>query len=339
MPSAAGDQGDLQMVECERYRVGSQPWRLELASAAALVMDFHAHLCTDEIIGFLGGTYDASARVLRVARALPARRLHLGGTGRNASVEVELDPESVPEIVDALDADGLRVVGWYHSHPVFVTHPSLRDVENQANYQGLFEGAPIRDGDGDGDEDRAGAGAAPFVGGIVGPYDAENADATSDVRWFHVVDGGGGDARPFELECVGAGCSSVSPNVLADMRGLADLFAGKKKSNTGEGGDGVSGGVSGVPGDVPGDAGTPVSPGTPVVAADESADRVDLSRVWRDGLSRADKLEKSLASRLPESWSRAARDGYVKGVVRYLKDAWGVARDETVNAETEATPE
>ena len=333
MPSAAGDQGDLQMVECERYRegragdAGAQPWRLELASAAALVMDFHAHLCTDEIIGFLGGTYDANARILRVARALPARRLHLGGTGRNASVEVELDPECVPEIVDALDADGLRVVGWYHSHPVFVTHPSLRDVENQANYQGLFEGASIRDGDG------VGAGAAPFVGGIVGPYNDENADATSDVRWFHVVDGGSGDARPFELECVGAGCSTVSPNVLADMRELADHFAGKKKSKTGKGGDGVSDGVSGVSGD----AGKPASPGTPVVAADESVDRVNLSRVWRDGLSRADKLEKSLASRLPESWSRAARDGYVKGVVRYLKDAWGVGRDETVNAETEAT--
>jgi hypothetical protein len=34
---------------------GTQPWRLTVTSAAALLMDFHAHLCRDEIIGFLGG--------------------------------------------------------------------------------------------------------------------------------------------------------------------------------------------------------------------------------------------------------------------------------------------
>jgi hypothetical protein len=33
------------------------------------------------------------------------------GQGVDSSVEVELDPESVPDIVDTLDRDGLRVVG------------------------------------------------------------------------------------------------------------------------------------------------------------------------------------------------------------------------------------
>eukprot|EP00740_Mantoniella_antarctica_P000604 CAMPEP_0181391866 /NCGR_PEP_ID=MMETSP1106-20121128/26276_1 /TAXON_ID=81844 /ORGANISM="Mantoniella antarctica, Strain SL-175" /LENGTH=591 /DNA_ID=CAMNT_0023512931 /DNA_START=136 /DNA_END=1910 /DNA_ORIENTATION=- len=148
LPGAAtsGGDGDLQMVECERYRggepgsdAGAQPWTLTLTSAAALVMDFHAHLCSTEIIGFLGGTWDAAARTLHVMRALPARRLLLAGAGEDSSVEVELDPASVPEIVDTLHTAGLKVVGWYHSHPVFFTHPSIRDIENQANYQSLFK--------------------------------------------------------------------------------------------------------------------------------------------------------------------------------------------------------
>ena len=101
----------------------------------------------------MGGTFDADAKTLKITRALPARRLTLKDVdGADAAVEVELDPESVPDIVDALDEDGLRVVGWYHSHPVFSTHPSLRDIENQANYQFLF-----KDGPGTGDRDRAGA--------------------------------------------------------------------------------------------------------------------------------------------------------------------------------------
>ena len=86
----------------------------------------------------------------------------------------------MPDIVEALDRDGLRVVGWYHSHPVFDTHPSLRDVENQANYQRLF---------------RDDEGGVPFVGAIVGPYATLNPDLSSDVRWFHVAPRGT-TARP-----------------------------------------------------------------------------------------------------------------------------------------------
>lgn len=33
------------------------------------------------------------------------------------------------------------MVGWYHSHPVFLAQPSLRDIENQINYQRMFRDA------------------------------------------------------------------------------------------------------------------------------------------------------------------------------------------------------
>ena len=73
--------------------------------------------------------------------ALPARQIRQ----EHAGVEVELDPESVPAIVETLTANGERVVGWYHSHPVFATQPSLRDIENQFAYQLMFSRRAARE--------------------------------------------------------------------------------------------------------------------------------------------------------------------------------------------------
>ena len=197
----------MQMVECERYEEDEQPWRVTCSFEALALMDFHAHLSSDtEIIGFLGGVWDAQRKTLRVQRALPARRL----PSADAGVEVELDPACVPEIVDALERDRQRVVGWYHSHPTFATTPSLRDCENQANYQSLF--AEEMDDD-QGEKrletfsrkrKRVTVARVPFVGAIVGPYRGPRGDPDPDpdpdpvaeMTWFHVdADAGDGVLR------------------------------------------------------------------------------------------------------------------------------------------------
>jgi protein MYSM1 len=41
---------------------GSQPFRVVVLPSAQLVMDTHAHLCTNEVIGYLGGDWDAKLR-------------------------------------------------------------------------------------------------------------------------------------------------------------------------------------------------------------------------------------------------------------------------------------
>lgn len=63
------------------------------------------------------------------------------------------------EARQAFAAKSMVVVGWYHSHPTFVTYPSIRDIENQAAYQELF-----RETGGEGGF------VEPFVGVIVNPY-------------------------------------------------------------------------------------------------------------------------------------------------------------------------
>lgn len=324
LPGADGVNGDLQMVECEVYDEHgerAQPWRLSATSEASFLMDFHSHICRHEIIGFLGGTWDPRTKSLAVKRALPARRLVLGAPGENANVEVELDPESVPDIVEALDRDGLRVVGWYHSHPVFDTHPSLRDVENQANYQRLF---------------RDDEGGVPFVGAIVGPYATRNPDLSSDVRWFHVAPRGECVGRteseptnggPFELRCDRDESASIdAAGLLREARGLADVFGDAAKTKGDRGGS-EPGAVAEATddGDTAGDAGKRRAAGEGI--SNESADRVDMLERWRDGTTRMEKLARSLKSRLPSAWPEESRDGYVGGVLKYLRTAWNIETD------------
>jgi hypothetical protein len=58
----------LTLVKCEPFigepgstTPGSQPFKLEVDSNVLLAMDFHAHLMTTEIIGFLAGEWDKEA--------------------------------------------------------------------------------------------------------------------------------------------------------------------------------------------------------------------------------------------------------------------------------------
>lgn len=59
-----------QMVPCTAYRgspgsPSAQPFRVAVHPHAQLMMDFHSHLSATEVIGVLGGAWDADARMLR----------------------------------------------------------------------------------------------------------------------------------------------------------------------------------------------------------------------------------------------------------------------------------
>jgi hypothetical protein len=66
-------------------------------------------------------------------------------------------------------------IGWYHSHPVFQPDPSIRDIENQTNYQNLLKDAN--------------ANVEPFVGIIFGPYDIRmpTEETTISISFFMIV--------------------------------------------------------------------------------------------------------------------------------------------------------
>ncbi|KAJ1735242.1 hypothetical protein LPJ61_000656 [Coemansia biformis] len=164
-----------QMVRCTPFAglpqsnvAGSQPFRLVVHTNAQLAMDFHAHLMLSEVIGLLGGRWDAKERVLAVTRAFPCTALETS----DAHTNVEMDPGSELVVRHQITEAGLRVVGWYHSHPTFRPDPSIIDIENQTAYQKLFR-----------DKESA---EEPFVGAIVGPYDPELPGPVSVFNWFWV---------------------------------------------------------------------------------------------------------------------------------------------------------
>ncbi|CAO3588140.1 unnamed protein product [Absidia cylindrospora] len=138
--SLNNDIDGLTMVKCEPFNgkpgsdtLGAQPFKITVHSNVLLTMDFHAHLMTTEIIGFLAGEWDRTTRRLLVKEAFPCRSLN---TGQN-EVNVEMDPTSALETRQLIEEKNMTVVGWYHSHPIFVPDPSLVDIENQLNYQNL----------------------------------------------------------------------------------------------------------------------------------------------------------------------------------------------------------
>jgi proteasome lid subunit RPN8/RPN11 len=145
------------MVKCGTYSgvpgsgaPGSQPFAVTVGSNALVLMDLHAHLKPIEIIGFLSGHWDASAKHIRIEAAWPCRSVATADDHTN----VEMDPTSEFEVRALIKAQGQEIVGWYHSHPTFPPDLSLVDIQNQANYQHLFE--------------KDGCKEAPFVGAIVG---------------------------------------------------------------------------------------------------------------------------------------------------------------------------
>jgi proteasome lid subunit RPN8/RPN11 len=116
------------------------------ASAFALA-DMHAHCMHTEVIGLLGGSF-ASNR-LSIEAAFPCSSCASSGT------ECEMDPLSELEARAWFQERNMQIIGWYHSHPLFVPHPSVRDVETQWEYQAMVK---------------------PFVGLIISPYDQSVVD-------------------------------------------------------------------------------------------------------------------------------------------------------------------
>lgn len=113
-----------------------QPFAIRVCPDAMFVADFHSHLCESEVIGFLGGRYVASERCIYVQAAFPCKSTARSDSGHT---DVEMDPVNQIMARDAIVNHGMMVVGWYHSHPTFQPDPSVTDIENQGNYQRLFQ--------------------------------------------------------------------------------------------------------------------------------------------------------------------------------------------------------
>ena len=185
------DSNAFQLIPCRQFdQIESRaPFQVTVALCAAVLMDIHSHLTHTEVIGLLGGRMSDGS--LQVQVAIPCNSV-------STDIQCEMDPVSETHAREVVAAMNMEVVGWYHSHPTFAPNPSVRDIENQSNYQVRdFARVP-------GSQLRARArsslsltcrlpvwqqrlfaredGSEPFIGVIVTPYNTSSASLVSDMN-------------------------------------------------------------------------------------------------------------------------------------------------------------
>ncbi|KAJ2800749.1 hypothetical protein H4S07_005104, partial [Coemansia furcata] len=184
------------------------PFAVEISAAALALMDLHAHLMYTEVIGLLGGSYDAEAGLVRVDVAFPCN-------STSTTTECEMDPASEVDARRVFALQGRHVVGWFHSHPTFDAMPSVRDIHNQHAYQALCR--------------RASDSVEPFIGVIVSPPGANTcAYGVSDISVFYVVPDGSGspDGMPYQLPYAVTSRNEVPSDAVDAMAQLVERHAG-----------------------------------------------------------------------------------------------------------------
>lgn len=87
-------------------------------------------------------------------------------------MNVEIDPVSELAVAEKITSRNIRIVGWYHSHPLFQPDPSVRDIQMQRNYQALFRDTTY--------------GAEPFIGAIAATYDTRLPTEDTVYNWFWI---------------------------------------------------------------------------------------------------------------------------------------------------------
>ncbi|XP_072173020.1 uncharacterized protein [Diadema setosum] len=138
----------FKLVQCSQFSTDlPAPFSVKISGDVMVTMDLHSHLSTTEVIGLLGGQFDATTCELDMKMAKPCKSLSTG-------MQCEMDPVSQTEACLAIQESGCSVIGWYHSHPTFAPNPSIRDIETQTDFQEWFS----QDGE------------RPFIGVIVSPY-------------------------------------------------------------------------------------------------------------------------------------------------------------------------
>lgn len=168
-----------------------QPFELRVAPMAEAVIDFHSHLCHDEVAGVLLGTVDGD--VVNVLMALPMETKEYDTGSAVARLEMnDGDLDKQLRRIQSKDAD-ILVIGYYHSHPDFAPHPTIIDTLYAAR------------------ETLAMRGSNPCIQCIVSPYDKEAPSVdVAAVSWYHMSIPAATDSIPDNTSPESFGCFPYS---------------------------------------------------------------------------------------------------------------------------------
>uniref|UniRef100_T1J5K2 MPN domain-containing protein n=1 Tax=Strigamia maritima TaxID=126957 RepID=T1J5K2_STRMM len=154
------------LVQCTTFSAlgKMQPFTVTVSNNCLLLMDFHSHLTTSEVVGYLGGMWDITAHNLTIMQAFPCKcRL---ADKENAPIVEEMVRYTLQHL-------NLALVGWYHSHPASPPEPTLRDITCQMEYQIKLKGGND-------------AAYTPCLAMICSPYEQING-SESNIQAFWVM--------------------------------------------------------------------------------------------------------------------------------------------------------
>ncbi|XP_032242606.1 MPN domain-containing protein [Nematostella vectensis] len=141
-----------------------QPFSIDISTNCLLLMDYHCHLTTSEVTGYLAGRWDPQTHHMKILQAFPCRCRFQ-------------DKENAPKVEDelhqAIGKRGMHLVGWYHSHPSYQADPSVQDIKSQLRYQHALQ------------QGLSGP-QEPCLGLIISPYDTYKPTKESTFRAFWV---------------------------------------------------------------------------------------------------------------------------------------------------------
>ncbi|KAH9421635.1 hypothetical protein DERP_009039 [Dermatophagoides pteronyssinus] len=196
-----------------------QPFLVTISTNVLLLIDFHSHLISTEVNGYLAGLWDPRTQHLTITQAFPLR----------CKSSKEFDSCTL-KIKQNLVQKGLILVGWYHSHPRTAPHPSIADIKRQLKYQKqmLATKKDVRD-------------YSPCVGLICSPFYSNNNNnnnnddikLTTLFQMFWVMPiftmGNRNIGRPMQISYQIARDAFLTQDLLVEMRVLAAHFAVHQK--------------------------------------------------------------------------------------------------------------
>jgi hypothetical protein len=199
-----------------------------------------------------------------------------------------MDPEDRSLIVQEAANAGLKIIGWYHSHPTFSPNPTTIDVYNQVIGQNAHQEAEKEVNDVVIFE--------PYVGAIICPFDVKKKTETSDIVWYFVEHTAGSvpsnGQRPAEVDCF---AKLFDPEqALNPLYGLENLASMQRELEH------LSKRYA------------------------QYTYRTELEAWWTEGVTVSEKMVASLLSRLPSNIGQQKIDKFAEKVLFSTRAVWNV---------------
>lgn len=203
------------MVKCIPFSAVDriQPFNVTVSTNALLLVDFHSHLVSGEVAGYLAGSWDFSSHTLTVTQAFPCRTdLSDGSSASTVEDEIRQD----------IEKRQLTLVGWYHSHQgKYSNHPTIKDIQNQMEYQIALKESAVN--------------YIPCIGLICSPHDIRTDDDLSpsfQIYWVmpppeHLPNHYG---RPMQMYYSVTRDLFLTQDLLLEMRLLANHYVNRASS-------------------------------------------------------------------------------------------------------------